>query len=259
MSSFLLPVAIVVAIGILAGLLLSFASKFMSVPTDEKAQKILECLPGANCGGCGYSGCEGYAAAVAEGKASPDKCAAGGEKTAAALSELLGVKIDKEKKVAFITCGGNPDITETRYNYEGMKSCAAANRLHGGPNECEFGCLGFGDCMRACPFGAISVKNGRPFICEELCKACGKCVSVCPKHIIKLVPKGSSPRVNCANCKKGPAVVKACKVSCIACGMCEKACPSGAVKVINNLAVIDPALCTGCGECKKACRRGVII
>lgn len=259
MNDILLAVLIVVAVGLLAGLMLAFASKFMSVPTDEKAEKIRECLPGANCGGCGYSGCDGYAAAVAAGEAEPDKCAAGGAKTAAAMAEILGIEISTEPKAAFIACGGTPENSVLKFNYEGMKSCAAAVLAQGGPLQCEFGCIGFGDCMKACKFGAITLKDGRPMICEELCVACGACTKACPKHLIKILPKNGAARVNCSNCNKGPAVVKACKVSCIACGMCAKACPSGAIKLENNVAVVDPALCTGCGECKKACKRNAII
>lgn len=255
----LIPIIIVAAIGIFAGLLLAFASKFMAVPADEKAQQIRECLPGANCGACGYSGCDGYAAAIAAGEAEPDKCAPGGEATAKALSEILGVQISSEKQVAFIACGGNCENTETHFVYDGMPSCAAAANSLGGPLDCEFGCLGFGDCAAACPFGAITVKDGRPVIEECLCAACGVCVAACPKHIIKLIPQTKAVRVNCSNCNKGAAVVKACKVSCIGCGMCERNCENGAIKVVNNLAVVDAALCDGCGKCKTVCKRNCII
>ncbi len=255
----LIPVIIVVAVGVFAGLLLAFASKFMAVPTDEKFEKIRECLPGANCGGCGYSGCDGYAAAIAEGKAEPNRCSPGGEKTAKALSEVLGVEIKEEKHVAFIACGGNPDITAMRFTYDGMKTCAASSLVQGGPLECEFGCQGLGDCARACPYGAITMQNGRPVVCEELCRACGVCVKTCPKHLISIIPQSNAARVNCSNCKKGAAVVKACKVSCIACGMCERNCPTGAIKVENNVAKVDPAHGTGCGKCKTVCKRGAIL
>ena len=255
----LIPIIIVVVIGVLAGLLLAFASKFMSVKSDERTEKIRECLPGANCGACGYSGCDGYAAAIASGEATPDKCAPGGSTTAAALSEILGIEIKNEKHIAFIACGGNSENTTTKFNYDGMKSCAAAAMTLGGPLDCEFGCLGFGDCVKACPFGAISLKDGRPQVDEDTCMACGLCVSTCPKGIIKLIPQNKAVRVNCSNCKRGAEVVKACKVSCIACKMCENNCPTGAIKVENNVAVVDPKLCNGCGNCKTVCKRGCII
>jgi len=255
----LIPIIIVVAIGVFAGLLLAFASKFMAVPSDEKTEKIRECLPGANCGACGYSGCDGYAAAIAAGEAKPDKCAPGGETAAKALSEILGVEIETEKKIAFIACGGNDENTTKKFLYDGMPGCAAAALTIGGPLDCEYGCMGYGDCVKECPFGAISMKDGRPVIDENVCMACGVCVDTCPKHLIKLIPENSLARVNCSNCKRGGAVAKACAVSCIGCGICEKNCPVGAVKVVNNLAVIDATLCNGCGTCKEKCPRKCII
>lgn len=256
----LIPVLAVLAIGLIIGLGLSLADRFMSVPIDEKQIKIRECLPGANCGACGFSGCDGYAAALAESSAEPDKCAPGGEATAKALGEVLGVKIDAEKKVAFIACGGKSDTVKQIYDYTGFNTCAAARLAGGGPLACEFGCLGYGDCVRACEFGAITLKDGRPVICEDLCVACGKCTGVCPKSLISIVPKDKARiRVNCSNRKRGPLVIKSCEVSCIACGKCERTCESGAIKVIDNVAVIDYSLCVQCGKCKDVCPRKVII
>lgn len=255
----LLPVIIVGIIGLIAGVGLSLASKFMAVPVDEKQEKIREALPGANCGACGFSGCDGYAAAVAAGEASPDKCAPGGAAAAAALTEILGVEVVNEPKIAFIACKGTRENTKLKYAYSGMQSCAAAAALQSGPLECSFGCLGFGDCAAVCPFGAITLENGRPAVCGDICVGCGKCVSVCPKALISVLPKSAEVRVACSNKEKGAPVVKNCSVSCIACKMCERACENGAVKVIDNLAVIDRSLCTGCGKCKAACKRGVII
>ena len=254
-----LPVIIVTVIGLIAGLGLALASKFMAVPTDEKQEKIRECLPGANCGACGYSGCDGYAAAVASGEATPDKCAAGGNSTANALSELLGVEVNTEPKVAFIACNGNAENTATKYAYSGLMSCAAANLVQSGPMECKYGCIGFGDCYNSCPFGAITMQNGRPVICKDICVGCGKCASVCPKSLISIVPKSSTVHVSCANKAKGVQVAKACKVSCISCQMCAKNCPSGAIEIKDNVAVINYDLCTSCGKCKEVCKRNVIV
>lgn len=255
----IIPVLVVLIIGVVLGLGLSFADKFMSVPVDEKQIKIRECLPGANCGACGFSGCDGYAAALAAGAAEPDKCAPGGENTAKALSEVLGVEVEAVKKVAFIACGGTPDTVKQNFEYTGLATCAAATLAGGGPLACEYGCLGLGDCMRACDFGAITFHDGRPVICEDVCAACGKCVKACPKSIISLIPKDAKVRVNCSNKKKGPLVLKSCDVSCIACGMCERACEAGAIKVVDNLAVIDYSLCVACGKCAEVCPRKVII
>lgn len=255
----LLPVIIVGIIGLIAGVGLSLASKFMSVPVNENQEKIRDVLPGANCGACGFSGCDGYAAALAEGKAEPNKCAPGGASCAASIAEILGVEVSVDPKIAFIACNGNKNITKEKYEYSGMKSCTAASMLHKGPLECQYGCIGFGDCAKACPFGAISLENGKPIVCEDICVGCGKCTTACPKSLISLIPKNHTVTVNCSNRDKGVSVVKNCSVSCIACGMCVKACENGAVKLENNLPVIDANLCTNCGKCKAACRRNVLI
>ena len=255
----LLPVIIVAVIGLIAGVGLSLAAKFMAVPTDKKEEEIRACLPGANCGACGFSGCDGYAAALAKGEAEPDRCAPGGENTAKALAEILGVSVESKPKVAFIACKGNSEITKEKYEYNGMQSCLAASMFYSGPLECEYGCIGLGDCMRACPFGAISLKDGKPDVSEDVCVGCGKCVTVCPKGVISLIPKDRKTTVNCNNKDRGAAVVKNCSVSCIGCKMCEKVCEQGAIKVVDNLAVIDYDLCNGCGKCKAVCKRGVLI
>ncbi len=252
-------VVIVAAIGLIAGIGLSLASKFMAVPVDEKQEKIREALPGANCGACGYSGCDGYAAAVAVGEAEPNKCAAGGETAAKAIADILGVEVVSKPQIAFIHCGGSGEKTANKFLYSGMQSCAAANLLQGGPLECANGCLGFGDCLSICPFGAIEMVNGRPSVNAEICVGCGKCVNTCPKSLISLIPKDAKVVVNCNNTCKGAAVVKACKTSCVACGLCENACEFGAIKVENNIATINYELCTGCGKCKDACKRGIIL
>ena len=257
--SVFLPVIIVAVIGIIAGLGLALAAKFMSVPVDEKETEIRNCLPGPNCGACGFSGCDGYASALAKGEAPPDKCAPGGDDTASALSKILGVEVNAEPKIAFIACHGNCDTVNTKYEYTGLKTCAAANLLHSGPLECRFGCIGYGDCMRSCPFGAISMQNDRPLICEDICVGCGKCASVCPKSIISIIPKNSSTRVWCSNNDKGPQAVKVCKTSCIACGMCVKTCKHDAISIADNVAIIDYAKCTGCKECAAVCKRKAII
>lgn len=254
-----LPVIIVGVIGLIAGLGLSLASKFMAVPVDEKIEQISKSLPGANCGSCGYSGCEGYAAAIASGEAEPNKCAPGGESTISAISEILGIEIKTEKKVAFIACNGNNDITKRKYEYIGYDSCAAAALIHSGPLECAFGCMGYGDCIKACPFDAITTANGKPLVCEDLCTGCGICAKACPKNLISIIPKKQKIRIGCSNKNKGVSVVKACTVSCIACGLCEKQCETGALKIEQNIPVINYEICNGCGKCKSACKRKVIV
>ena len=252
----LIPILIVSIMGLVLGLGLALAAKFMAVPTDEREAKIRECLPGANCGACGYTGCDGYAAAIANGEAEPDKCAPGGESTAKALGEVLGIEISTTPKVAFVACQRN---SKEKYEYTGKPSCLSASLVHGGPLDCQFGCIGLGDCVAACSFDAISIQDGKVVVCEDLCGGCGSCAAVCPKSIIKIVPKTQTTRVLCSNCHKGPAVVKVCTTSCIACGMCVKACENDAIKLENNVAVIDPDKCINCGKCKAACKRNAII
>ena len=256
MSSVLIPVLVVTIMGLVLGLGLALAAKFMAVPTDEREEKIRECLPGANCGACGYSGCDGYAAAISRGEAEPNKCAPGGETTAKALGEVLGIEISTESKVAFIACQKN---AKNKYEYTGKQTCISASLIHGGPLECQFGCIGFGDCVSACQFGAITLQDGKPVVCEDICTGCGACASVCPKSLISVIPKASKTRVLCSNCHKGPNVVKVCTTSCIACGMCVKACENDAIRVENNVAIIDPEKCINCGKCKEACKRKAII
>lgn len=256
MLKIIIPVVIVAVIGLILGLGLALASKFMSVPVNEKQEKIRACLPGANCGACGYSGCDGYAAAITEGIAEPDKCAPGGETTANAIGEILGIDVKSVNKIAFIACQNN---SKPKYKYDGNKSCLSASLVHGGTFECQFACIGYGDCAKACPFNAIKIENGKAVICEEICKGCSKCIAVCPKSLISLVPKSNKPQVRCSNLHKGVNAIKVCTTSCIACGVCVKSCESGAITLKNNVAVIDFNKCTNCGKCKTACKRNAII
>ena len=255
----ILPIIIVGVIGLVAGVGLALASKFMAVPTDERVEKITEALPGANCGACGYSGCEGYAKAIASGEAEPDKCAPGGAAAAAEISEILGIELKTEKKFAFIGCNGTNETVKLKYEYEGLESCSAAVLLHSGPLDCAYGCMALGDCVKACPFGALTMVESKPTVCIDMCSGCGLCAKACPKKLIKILPENAQVKIGCSNKEKGVSVVKTCTVSCIACGMCEKACEAGALKMENNLPVIDYNLCTACGKCKTACKRKVII
>lgn len=255
----LLPVIIVGVIGLIAGIGLSVASKLMAVPIDEKEEKIRAALPGANCGACGYSGCDGYAAAVAKGEAEPNKCAPGGDSTAEAIAEILGVEVSAEKKIAYIACKGDDELRTRKFDYEGINTCAAAALLHGGPYSCKYGCLGFGDCYRACPFDAITFEGSKPIICEDLCLGCGQCVAACPKGIISLVDKNHKTLVNCSNKDKGAPVAKACKASCLACSLCVKACDKGAIEIVDNIPVINYEICDSCGKCIAACKRNVLM
>lgn len=259
MNDILLPILIVAGIGLLAGIGLAVASIVFAVPKDERAEKITEMLPGANCGACGYSGCSGYAAALSKGEAKPGLCAPGGEAVAAEISEFLGMAASAmEKKVAMVHCMGSYDVTSDKMEYQGIQSCSAAALLAGGITSCQFGCMGLGDCASVCPYGAIEVCNGMARVDPKQCRACSMCVAACPKGLISLVPYKKQAVVLCSNCDKGAATMKVCKVGCIGCKKCEKTCEYGAIHVENFHAVVDPEKCTGCGACAEACPRHII-
>lgn len=258
--SILSPILIVGVIGLLAGVILAIASIVMAVPKDEKAEAIEEVLPGANCGACGYSGCSGYAAALAKGEAKTGLCSPGGQAVAEACAEILGGgPVTVERKSAVVRCQGSFDNTTDKMIYAGIPSCAASAALAGGVSSCRYGCMGLGDCAAACEYGAVQVVNGAARIDPAKCRACGKCVTACPKGLIELIPlKKRQAIVRCQNCDKGRDVMSVCKVGCIGCMKCQKVCKFEAVTVENSLARIDPAKCVGCGLCVRECPRQII-
>lgn len=259
MGAFLIPVILVSAIGLIAGILLSVASVLMAVPKDERAEAINDILPGANCGACGYSGCSGYASALSKGEAPLGKCSPGGEKVAKEIAAILGGgDVNVEYKVAVVTCLGSYDNTSDKLIYDGLKTCKAASMIAGGISSCRFGCLGLGDCANVCQSGAIDVCNGVAHILPELCTGCGKCAEICPKSIIKIVSKRKQAIVKCLNCDKGIDTKKVCSTGCIGCGKCMKVCADGAIKVIDHKAVINSTLCTACGKCVEVCPKQCI-
>ena len=187
LSSILIPAAVVAGIGLVAGAGLAIASVLMAVPKDERAEAVLEVLPGANCGACGYSGCSGYAAALASGEAKNGLCAPGGDKAAQDIAAVLGISAEGvERKTAVVHCLGTYDNTSDKIEYQGVNSCAAAMQLFGGTPSCQFGCIGLGDCAKACPYDAITVCNGAAMVNRAMCKGCSICVGTCPKGIISL-------------------------------------------------------------------------
>lgn len=250
----LIAVAVVVSIGIICGIVLALASHFMAVKKDEKAEKLRAVLPGVNCGACGYTGCDGYAAALAKGEAKPNLCVPGADKVSAEISNILGISFeDVEEMTAFVHCNGNNSDSLKKSEYEGIKSCKAAALVYGGPRACVYSCLGFGDCAAVCPSNAICVKDGVARVDPRRCIGCGLCVKTCPKKIISLIPVTAKTAVICSNKEKGVFVRKECQNGCIACKKCEMNCPDGAIKVIDNLAVIDYKKCTRCGICADVC------
>ncbi len=259
MGSIGLAVGIAVGIAVLAGALLSIASLVFAVPRDEKTEALREVLPGANCGACGYSGCDGYARAMAHEGAEAGLCAPGGEAVAKACGELLGVTARTTPMVSVVRCGGCDRLSSKKLTYEGVRSCAAASAFFGGDKSCAFGCLGYGDCAAACPSGAIRIVNGIASVDARACTGCGLCVKACPKQVLAVRPKKPAALVACTSTENGAAVRKVCQKGCLGCMKCQKVCPAGAIRVENRLAAVDAEKCTACGECAKVCPQAAIV
>lgn len=256
----MVPILIVGVIALVGGVGLVIASIFMAVPVDEKTQQILEALPGANCGGCGYSGCANYAEAVASGAAPGNLCAPGGAATAAKVSAITGLAaVTSVPKTAVVTCLGTCDKTQTKMDYQGIQTCEAAAAFFGGSAACFYGCLGYGDCVKKCVYDAIHIEDGIARVDQSKCTGCTTCSRNCPKNIIKMVRTDQTHLVMCASNDTPAVTAKTCKAGCIGCSRCVKVCPSGAIKVEKNLAKIDRTLCTSCGKCVSVCPTGVIL
>lgn len=256
MTQIIYAVVIVAGIGLLAGLLLSVLSKLMAVKADEKAQQIEELLPGANCGACGFAGCSAYASALSQGEtADTGLCAPGGNETSKKIAGIMGLaSADIMPMTAVVCCKGSRDKAETKMIYSGVQSCKLASQLFGGDKSCTYGCLGLGDCARACPYDAILLCDGIAVVNPSLCKACKVCVNTCPKNLIELMPKGHlTAGVLCKNHDKGAKTKKDCAVGCIGCTKCVKACPNNAITMDNFVARVDNSLCTACGACSEVC------
>lgn len=253
--------AIVGGVGLFVGLFLGLAAIKFKVEIDEKEEAVLAALPGNNCGGCGFPGCSGLAAAIAKGEAPVNACPVGGEPVGKVIAGIMGVEAEASvRKVAFVQCQGDCDKITADYEYHGIEDCRMLSFVpNGGPKSCNYGCLGFGSCVQVCPFDAIHVVNGVAVVDKEACKACGKCVEVCPKHLIELIPYDAKYAVACSSKDKGPITMKDCTVGCIGCQLCKKNCPEGAIDVADFNAVIDYEKCTACGTCMEKCPRKSIV
>ena len=260
-SAILTAVAVVGGVGLFLGIFLGIASIVFKVEVDEKEEAVLGVLPGNNCGGCGYPGCSGLAAAIAKGEAAVNACPVGGDAVGKKVAAIMGVEAGETiRMTAFVRCQGDSERAARNYEYTGVEDCSMIKYVpDGGAKSCNHGCLGYGNCVKACPFGAISVRNGVAVVDKEKCKACGKCVAACPKNLIELIPYDAKTVVACSSCDKGPVTMKACKAGCIGCGLCVKACPVGAVTVDAFHAHIDQSKCTGCRACKEKCPKKAIV
>lgn len=249
-------------LGVLFGALLAVAARFFAVETNPKVDEVAEALPGANCGACGYAGCQNFAQAVVEGKAAVNGCIPGGNDTARAMGEILGYEVDStEPMVAAVFCIGDREKAFNSFIYDGIQDCRIAEKYGGGFKDCPYGCLGLGNCVAVCPFEALRMgAGGLPEVDLEKCTGCGLCKEACPRGIIRMIPREERGHlVRCSSYHRGKAVSRACQVGCIGCGACVKVCPQKAIVLDDNLAVIDLNLCTDCEECAAKCPPGCII
>ena len=260
MNIILISVIVVGLIGLLSGLILFFTAQKFKVYEDPRIDKVEDILPSANCGGCGYPGCRNFAEACVKAETLDDLfCPVGGNDVMKKVAEILGKEVkEKEAMVAVVRCSGSPEYRKRTTQYQGASTCAVEAALYGGDTDCQYGCLGLGDCVAACEFDAIHMNTITllPEVDEDKCTACGACVEACPKDIIELRPKGPKNRrifVSCINQDRGGTAKKACEVACIGCKACYNVCKFDAITIENFLAYIDPDACRLCRACVTVC------
>ena len=249
------PILCVGGMALVFGAILGFSAKKFAVESDPRVTRIINVLPGANCGGCGFPGCAVFAERVISGEASYRGCPPGGASAAVEIAKFVGVEATTEnRKVAFVKCNGSNDNIKRSYIYDGPQSCVSASQLATGGNKtCSYSCIGLASCQHACPFGAIKMVDGIAVVIREKCSACGKCVAVCPKNLIEIVPDISKVRVLCNSRDRGAVVRENCRAGCIGCNICQKQCPEGAITVQDNIAQINYDKCTMCMTCVNKC------
>lgn len=258
-GNILIPALAIGAIGLFFGALLGFASIVFKIDKDERIDQVAEILPGANCGGCGFTGCGALAEAIVTKGESATRCNLITEEKNRKICELLGTTAGEVvRKKAFVHCCGTTDVCNNKYDFTGIDDCLTAFLLNGGPKSCEFGCMGLGSCVSACEYDALSIQDGIAKVDREKCFGCGKCANACPKNLIEMIPEKSVTFVNCSSKDKGALVKNYCTNGCIACKICEKKCEFDAIHVVDNIAVVDYDKCTGCGTCAEACPKKVI-
>ena len=269
MNFILIAVIVLGGIALVSAVVLYVCSKKFAVHEDPRLAQVSALLPGANCGGCGYPGCSGMAAALVKGADAGSLdglyCPVGGASVMGQVADLLGMAVaNTEPKVAVVRCNGTCELRPRIAGYDGLRTCTAMHSCGAGETACGYGCLGCSDCVKACAFGAITInpETGLPEVDEDKCTGCGACAKACPRHIIELRKKGVKGRrlyVRCVNKDKGAAAMKACKAACIGCGKCEKECQFGAITIENNVSYIDADKCRLCRKCVEACPTHAII
>ena len=259
MQIVLITTLVITLVGIVVGAGLVFTGKKFYVEVDEKEAAVRECLPGNNCGACGYAGCDAMAAAIAAGEAPVNGCPVGGAPAAEKIGAIMGAEAGEvERNVAFVRCKGTCDVTHNQGNYIGIRDCRSAVLAGLNVTDCDYGCLGFGSCQAVCPENAIRVINGVAVVDRSKCVGCGLCAKACPRGLIELVPESKRVAVQCSNHDKGPTVKKVCSAGCIGCGICARQCEVNAIAVENNLAHVNYAECVQCGKCAAKCPVKVI-
>lgn len=254
MTEIMNPMIVLGGLGFAFAIILSIASNVFAVEIDPKVERVREALPGANCGACGFPGCDGLASAIVEGIAPVTACSVGGQPVAEEVADIMGVNASNvERNVATVLCQGSCGKAKQKFIYDGIKDCRAENILQGGSKACSFGCLGCGTCKDVCAFDAIEMIDGVAVINKDKCTACMKCIEVCPKSIIELVPYEKQFVVKCKSKETGKEVRGKCSIGCIGCQICVKNCPVEAFTFENNLAKINYDICINCGVCAEKC------
>lgn len=250
---------VIAVIGIVVGAGLVYAGNKFHVEVDERESAVRECLPGNNCGACGFAGCDALASAIAKGEASVNACPVGGMPAAQKIGEIMGQTAEAtESKVAFVRCKGSCNVTHNQGNYVGIQDCRSAVLAGLNITDCGYGCLGFGSCAAVCPENAITIVDGVAMVNRRKCVGCGLCAKACPRGLIELVPASKRVIVQCSNHDRGPLVKKVCSAGCIGCMLCTKQCEYDAIHVNANLAQITYENCVQCGKCAEKCPAKVI-
>jgi electron transport complex protein RnfB len=236
----MIDIALLLVLGLVLGLVIGLVVKAFGVEPDERVEQIEGLLPGANCGACGFAGCAEFARQLAAGKAEPSACPSSSPEAIARIASLLGVAAGtRTPKVAVVHCGGDDTRATQAALYNGVADCKDAVQVAGGAKGCLYGCLGLGSCARACPFGAMEIRNGLAIVHPDLCTGCGKCVATCPRRLIELVPASAPIHVFCNSPDKGGAKRKVCQASCIGCQKCVKASENGSMSMSGFLARVN--------------------